>query len=305
MNALVTGGAGFIGHHLTRALLDRGDAVTVIDDLSTGDRTRLDGREAFIEGDIRERELLGRLFSESSFDFVFHTAARARIQPSIKDPLTTHDVNVTGTLNLLFAASKGGVKRFVYSSSSSVYGPENAPPFAETMTASPGNPYAMHKWMGEEYCRLFSSVYGLDTACLRYFNVYGPGMIDEGAYRTVISIFLGQRDKGEKITVVGDGLQRRDFTHVTDIVAGNLAAADHDGPLKGEPFNLGYGSSVSVREVAEAVLASAGKTWAEGVESIPERPFEVPETRADHTKAKTVLGWSPRMAFDKGLGELL
>jgi UDP-glucose 4-epimerase len=305
MKALVTGGAGFIGHHLTRTLLERGDEVTIIDDLSTGDRSRLDGREKFVEGDIRDRELVEKIFEEGQFDFVFHTAARARIQPSIQDPITTHDVNVTGTLNLLYAASKTKVKRFVYSSSSSVYGLEAEPPFVETMQTSPSNPYAMHKWMSEEYCRLFSQVYDLDTVCLRYFNVYGSGMIDDGAYRTVISIFLGQRDAGEKLTVVGDGSMLRDFTHVEDIVAGNLTAADHDSALDGGAFNLGYGSSVSVRDVAERILASAGKTWEEGVESIPERAFEVPETRADHGKAHSTFGWKPSIPFEKGLSDLL
>lgn len=305
MKVLVTGGAGFIGHHLTHTLLERGDEVTIIDDLSTGDRNRVDGRERFIEGDIRDRELLEKVFTEGQFDVVFHTAARARIQPSIQDPITTHDVNVTGTLNLLHQSAKTKVKRFVYSSSSSVYGLGAEPPFVETMDTSPSNPYAMHKWMSEEYCRLFSQVYSLDTVCLRYFNVYGSGMIDDGAYRTVISIFLGQRDAGEKLTVVGDGSMLRDFTHVQDIVAGNLAAADHDSPLEGEAFNLGYGSSVRVREVAERILASAGKTWEKDVASIPERAFEVPETRADHRKAERRFGWKPTISFEKGLSDLL
>lgn len=305
MKTLVTGGAGFIGHHLARALLDRGDAVTVIDDLSTGKRSRLDPRAKFVEGDIRDRERLGLLFEKGGFDVVFHTAALARIQPSIEDPLTTHDVNVTGTLNLLRLSVETGARRVIYSSSSSVYGPKNDPPFTETMLTAPANPYALHKWMGEEYCRLFSSVYGLDTVCLRYFNVYGPGMIDEGAYRTVISIFLAQRDLGEQLTVVGDGTQRRDFTHVTDIVAGNLAAADHEGPLGGGAFNLGYGSSVSVREVAERILASAGKTWNDDVDFIGERPFEVTETTADRRKAQETFGWSPVVDFENGLEDLL
>lgn len=305
MKALVTGGAGFIGHHIVRALLERGDEVVVLDDLSTGDSGRLDGREVFVEGDIRDREVVQALFEEHRPEVVFHTAARARIQPSIEDPLTTHDVNVTGTLNLLEAAARHETARFVYSSSSSVYGPGLEPPFVETMPTGPVNPYAMHKWMGEEYCRLFSGVYALDTVCLRYFNVYGPGMIDEGAYRTVISIFLGQRDRGEKLTIVGDGTQRRDFTHVSDVVRGNLLAAEHPEPLGGEAFNLGFGASVSVREVAERILGSAGKSWEDGTESIPERAFEVFETQADRSKAGEILGWEPTVTFDEGLGELL
>lgn len=304
MKALVTGGAGFIGHHLARTLLDRGDAVTVLDNFSTGSRENVDERATLAEGDIRDRAFLKGVFAEG-FDVVFHTAALARIQPSIEDPVTTHDVNVTGTLNILREAAETKVKRVVYSASSSVYGKQESLPFHENMITHPGNPYAMQKWMGEEYCRLFSAVYGLDTACLRYFNVYGPGMIDEGAYRTVISIFLGQSRKGEPLTIVGDGLQRRDFTHVTDIVRGNLLAADYEGRLNGGAFNLGKGESVSVKEVAEAVLAHAGKNWEDATSRLPDRPFEAKETLADHAKAREVLGWQPEVAFDKGLAELL
>lgn len=305
MKCLVTGGAGFIGAHLVRALLDRGDEVTVIDNFSTGRRDRLHADARLAEGDIRDRDLLDRLFAGSGFDLVFHTAALARIQPSIRDPLTTHDVNVTGTLNILRASAQNGVKRVVYSSSSSVYGAQTSLPFRETMTANPQNPYALQKWMGEELCRVFSLIYGLDTGCLRYFNVYGPGMIEDGAYCTVISIFMNQCRRGEQLTVVGDGEQRRDFTHVSDIVAGNLAAADHAGELKGEAFNLGYGGNVSVRQVAERILAKRGLRWEQAVAPLPARPNEAAATLADRTKAGAVLGWTPKVSFDEGLTELL
>ncbi len=305
MKALVTGGAGFIGAHLTRALLDRGDEVTVIDNFSTGRRDRLHVDARLVEGDIRDRELLDRLFADGGFDRVFHTAALARIQPSIRDPLTTHDVNVTGTLNILRAAAQNGVGRVVYSSSSSVYGAQPSLPFRETMIANPQNPYALQKWMGEELCRMFSTVYGLDTACLRYFNVFGPGMIEDGAYCTVISIFMSQGRRGEQLTVVGDGEQRRDFTHVSDIVAGNLAASDFAGKLNGEAFNLGYGRNVSVRHVAERILARNGLRWEQAVAPLPSRPNEAAATLADNAKARTVLGWTPKVTFDEGLEELL
>lgn len=305
MKALVTGGCGFIGHHLVRTLIDRGDDVVIIDDFSTGDRSRLDPRARLVEGDIRDREPLQRLFAEERFDVVFHTAALARIQPSVKDPMTTHDVNVTGTLNVLRAAQTNDVRRVVYSSSSSIYGAQESLPFVETMIANPQNPYGLQKWMGEELCRMFSGVYGLDTACLRYFNVYGPGMIADGAYCTVISIFLGQLGRGEKITVVGQGEIRRDFTHVSDIVAGNLAAADAPSRLEGEAFNLGFGDNVAVRTVAERILASRGKSWDADVEFLPARPNEAPATLADRTRAGERLGWRPRVAFDEGLEELL
>lgn len=302
---LVTGGAGFIGHHLVRALLDRGAEAVVLDDLSTGKPERLDPRAKFVLGDIRERGLLERLFAEERFELVFHAAALARIQPSVADPLGSHDVNATGTLNLLRAAASSGVRRFVFSSSSSVYGEQDALPFHEGMRPSPRNPYAMQKLMGEQYCGLFSRVYGLDTVCLRYFNVYGPGMTSEGAYRTVLSIFLARSDAGEPLPIVGDGSQRRDFTHVRDIVAGNLAAASAPGRFDGEAVNLGYGKSVSVREAAERVLASAGRSWKDGVAFLPPRPFEAKETLADRSRARERLGWEPSVAFEQGLDELL
>jgi UDP-glucose 4-epimerase len=305
MKALVTGGAGFIGHHLVRTLLDRGDEVVVIDNFSTGHAGRLDSRAVFVEGDIRDRVLVTRLFAEAKFDVVFHTAALARIQPSIKDPVTTHDVNVTGTLNVLRAAAESGVRRVVYSSSSSIYGNQESLPFHEGMIPNPQNPYAMQKWMGEELCRLFSNVYGLDTACLRYFNVYGPGMIAEGAYCTVLSIFLRQADRRERLTIIGDGGRRRDFTHVRDIVAGNLAAADAAGRFDGDAFNLGFSSNVSVREVAERILAAHGLSWEEGTVMLPDRPGEALATLADRSKAGRALRWEPRVGFDEGLAELL
>lgn len=305
MNVLVTGGCGFIGHHLAKALVDRGDRVTVLDNFSTGFRERLPQGARLVEGDIRDRALLDRLFGEERFDLVFHTAALARIQPSIQDPVTSHDVNVNGTHALLDASRRHGVRRFVYSSSSSVYGPSAALPYREDMSADPRNPYAMQKWMGEELCRLYAHVYGLDTVCLRYFNVYGPGMIPDGAYCTVLSIFQRQLSCGERLTITGDGTQRRDFTHVTDIVAGNLAAADAPGRLDGEAFNLGYGRNVSVREIAETMLAAHGRSYDDGATHLPPRPNETPATLADHGKARAALGWTPTVAFEQGLAALL
>ena len=305
MNVLVTGGCGFIGHHLVRALLERGDAVTVLDNFSTGSRDRLQAGAVLAEGDIRDRTFIDRLFAEGRFETVFHTAALARIQPSIQDPIASHDVNVNGTHAMLDAARRHGVRRLVYSSSSSIYGPQAALPYHEGMAASPQNPYALQKWMGEELCRLYSSVYGLDTVCLRYFNVYGPGMIPEGAYCTVISIFLKQAQDGAKLTITGDGSQRRDFTHVSDIVAGNLAAAAAASPLRGEAFNLGYGRNVSVREIAEMILAARRRSWEDDVAFLPPRPNETQETLADYAKAREAFGWQPRVVFKDGLAELL
>ncbi len=305
MKALVTGGAGFIGHHIVKTLLERGDEVTILDNFSTGSRARLESRAVLAELDIRDREGVARLFAEKKFDVVFHTAALARVQPSIVDPLNTHDVNVTGTLNLLHAAKENGVRRFVYSSSSSIYGNQDSLPFHEGMAANPMHPYGMQKWMAEEECRLFSAVYGLDTVCLRYFNVYGPGMIEDGAYCTVIQIFLGQARRGEKLTIVGDGSVRRDFTHVRDVVAGNLAAADADGRFDGDAFNLGFGNNVDIKTVADRILKAKGKSWEADVERLPTRPNEPAATLADRSMAGKRLGWEPRVSFDEGLNELL
>lgn len=305
MKALVTGGCGFIGHHIVKALIARGDEAVIIDNFSTGRRERMHPEAKLYEADIRDREAVSKMFAGEKFDVVFHTAALARVQPSIVDPMNTHDVNVTGTLNLLRAAHETGVKRVVYSSSSSIYGDQPTLPFHEGMIANPMHPYGMQKWMAEELCRLFSKVYGLDTACLRYFNVYGPGMIEDGAYCTVIQIFLGQCRRNEKITVVGDGEIRRDFTHVTDVVAGNLAASDAPGRLNGEAFNLGYGNNVTIREVADAILRAHNRGWDTHVDWLPARPNEPAATLADRAKAKRVLGWEPKKHFKEGIGELL
>lgn len=305
MKALVTGGCGFIGHHIVRELIARGDEAVIIDNFSTGSRERLHPQARLVEGDIRDRGLLESLFKSEKFDAVFHTAALARVQPSIKDPINTHDVNVTGTLNLLRASAETGVKRFVYSSSSSIYGEQSSLPFHEGMTANPMHPYGMQKWMGEELCRVFAKVYGLDTVCLRYFNVYGPGMIEDGAYCTAISIFMGQCRRGEKVTVVGDGSIRRDFTHVHDIVAGNLAAADAPGHFHGEAFNLGFGGNVSIREVADRILKAHGRNWENHVEWLPPRQNEPVATLADRAKAGARLGWAPKVSVAEGLSALL
>ena len=305
MKALVTGGCGFIGHHIVGALVERGDEVVVIDNFSTGRRERLNPKAKLFEGDIRDREKILKFFADEKFEVVFHTAALARVQPSIADPLNTHDVNVTGTLNLLRAAYQSNVKRFVYSSSSSVYGDQATLPYTEAMAANPMHPYGLQKWMGEELCRMFSKVYDMDTVCLRYFNVYGPGMIEDSAYSTVIQIFLGQVRRGQPLTIVGDGMVRRDFTHVSDVVSGNLAAADVSGLLRGEAFNLGFGDNVTIHDVADAILTSRGLTWEHDVTYLPSRPNEPLATLADRPKAGKMFGWEPKTPFAKGMAELL
>ena len=219
---IVTGGAGFIGSHLADALVERGDEVQVIDNLFTGKRENVNPRARFHEIDIRDYEKLLPVFQ--GVDYVFHLAALARVQPSIEDPKTSEDVNVTGTLNVLLAAREGGAGRVIYSASSSAYGNQEVLPFKEDMTPQPISPYALQKYVGELWSALFSKIYGLRTVSLRYFNVYGPRAPGEGAYALAISRFLSQRRQREPLTVVPDGTQSRDLVHVRDVVRANLLA---------------------------------------------------------------------------------
>lgn len=293
MRCIVTGGAGFIGSHITDALVARGDEVHVIDNLSGGKKERVNPAAVFHKKDIRNFDAIAPIFSGA--DFVFHAAALPRVQPSIIDPRTTHDVNVTGTLNVLVAARDAKVKRVVYSASSSAYGDQDTMPLREDMTARPMSPYGLQKYMGELLCRLFFTVYGMPTVSLRYFNVYGPRASSDGAYALVIAKFLDQRKKGEPMSVVPDGTQSRDFTHVADVVRANLLAAESLRVGKGEVINIGGGRDRSVLEVASLI---GGPTI------FVEPRLEPKRTLADITRAKELLGWSPAIAFEDGISEL-
>src|SRR5579864_8599110 len=220
--ALVTGGAGFIGSHLVDALLGRGARVRVLDNFATGRRAQVNPAADLIEADIRDSGTIGRAFD--GVDCVFHVAARPRVMFSIAHPLEAHLTNVVGTLNVLLAAREARVRRFIFSGSSSVYDDQTAIPLRESMTPQPLNPYALQKLTGEQYTRLFHRLFGMSTLTLRYFNVYGPRMATEGAYVTVIGVFIRERIAGRPLTIHGDGSQRRDFTHVRDAVRANLAA---------------------------------------------------------------------------------
>jgi len=289
---LVTGGAGFIGSNLVDELIKQGDEVIVIDNLSTGERENLNPAAQFHELDIRDLEKIQPLFA--GVDCVFHLAAFARVQPSIEDPITFNDVNVNGTLNVLVAAKDAGVKRVVYSASSSAYGDQTQMPLREDMPAHPLSPYGLQKYIGELYCRLFSNVYNLPTVCLRYFNIYGNRQAMEGAYCLVMSIFVSQRLKGEPMTIVGDGEQRRDFTCVIDVVRANILAAQSDKVGKGEAINIGRGNNYSVNELAKMI----------GGPTVNVAPcIESQETLADNSRAKELLGWEPTVALPDWLEE--
>ncbi|OGZ99032.1 MAG: hypothetical protein A3D57_04880 [Candidatus Sungbacteria bacterium RIFCSPHIGHO2_02_FULL_46_12] len=290
---VVTGGAGFIGSHLTDALVLKGFDVHVVDNLSTGKRENLNPKATFHEVDIREFDKLLPVFKGAMG--VFHQAALPRVQPSILDPRTTNDINATGTLNVLVAARDSKVKRVVFAASSSAYGNQDTLPLVETMKANPLSPYGLQKYIGELQCKMFSELYGLETVSLRYFNVYGPRAATDGAYALVIGRFLEQRKKGEPLSVVPDGKQSRDFTHVRDIVRANLLAYESPKVGKGEVINIGGGNNKTVLEIADIIG---------GPKVFVEPRIEPKHTLANISKAKEFLGWEPKEDFRKGMEEL-
>ncbi|MBI4120018.1 MAG: NAD-dependent epimerase/dehydratase family protein [Parcubacteria group bacterium] len=290
---VVTGGAGFIGSHLTDALAKEGFEVHVIDNLSAGKKENINPKAVFHKADIRQLPKIKPVFAGAVY--VFHLAALPRVQPSIQDPKTTHDVNVTGTLNVLIAARDAGVKRVVYAASSSAYGDQNKFPLKENFPANPVSPYGLQKYIGELQCRLFSQIYKLETVSLRYFNVYGPRFSDDGAYALVVGRFLKQRRLGQSLTVVPDGNQSRDFTHVYDVVRANILAMKSRKVGRGEVINIGGGSDQSVNKVASLIG---------GPSVFVEPRVEPRRTLADITLAKDLLGWQPRVKFERGIAEL-
>ena len=287
---LVTGGAGFIGSNLVDALIERGDEVIIIDNLTTGKIENLNPKAEFHQADIRKLEEIKPFFN--GIDYVFHFAAFPRVQPSIEDPATANDINLNGTLNVLIAARDAKVKKVIYSASSSAYGNQEQMPLTEEMPAHPLSPYGLQKYVGELYCRLFSEIYSLPTVCLRYFNVYGKRQALTGAYCLVMGIFVNQRLEGKPMTITGDGENRRDYTSVIDVVRADILAAESDKVGKGESINIGRGHNFSTNELAALI---GGPT-----EFIPAR-VEPKVTLADHTRAKELLGWEPTVNLPEWL----
>tara|TARA_B100000579_G_scaffold435549_1_gene459116 strand:+ start:12159 stop:13067 length:909 start_codon:yes stop_codon:yes gene_type:complete len=282
---VVTGGAGFIGSNLVDELIDNGLEVIVIDNLSTGKKENLNTGATFFQHDLSCINIDDLVDIFESVDVVFHLAALARVQPSIEDPLPYHDANVTATLNILYASTKANVKRVVYSASSSCYGNANKVPQNEKDETNPLSPYGLQKYIGEQYCRMFSEVYKLDTVSLRYFNVYGERMSLSGAYCLVTGIFARQMQNNQSLTITNDGNQRRDFTYVGDVVSANILASRYEKELNGEVFNIGNGKNFSVNEVADMFG---------GKKMYGEKRLEPFETLADNRKAKNILKWSPK-----------
>jgi UDP-glucose 4-epimerase len=286
---LVTGGSGFIGSHLVDRLIELGHNVISVDT-----KAKLNPNAAGRLVNINDRS--HTVDSYKDVDYVFHVAGQARVQPSIHDPQDSITNNVNATAKVLQLSKQAGVKRVIYSMTSSIYG-SHQPPHTEDMCPQPLSPYAVSKLAGEQLCKVYSELYGLETASLRYFNVYGPGESEFGEYTTVVKKFLQQQAADQPLTIVGDGEQRRDFTHVYDIVEANIAAMNYQGELKGEIFNIGAGHNYSVNGVAKLISDSH--------QYLPARPGEARETLADNSKARKVLGWAPKLKLEDYIAESL
>jgi UDP-glucose 4-epimerase len=295
---LVTGGAGFIGSNVARRLLGRGDRVRVLDNLSTGRRdvlATLTGIE-FIEGDLRDPETVQG--AVQGVDGVFHQAALRSVERSVDDPLSSNEVNVTGTLQLLMACRAAKVRRVVYASSSSVYGNDPSLPKVETLPTRPVSPYAVSKLAAELYCQVFGGLYGVETVSLRYFNVYGPGQNPESKYALVIPLFLKAALEGRPLEVHGDGEQSRDFTYIDNVVDANLLAMTAPG-ASGEAFNVACGERHSLLDIAATIGRCLGLKVT--LKHVGPRAGDVRHTLADIGKAERLLGYHPAIAFDEGM----
>jgi nucleoside-diphosphate-sugar epimerase len=299
MKALVTGGAGFIGSNLARALVLRGDDVRVVDNFSTGNRrnlAELGGEIEVVEGELRSYERVHAAMR--GIEVVFHQGALPSVPRSVQDPLTTGAVNVEGTLNVLLAARDEGVRRVVFASSSSVYGNSGELPRLETANPDPISPYGVSKLAAERYCVSFSRIYGLETVALRYFNVFGPNQDPTSQYSAVIPRFVTAIARGHRIPIYGDGNQRRDFTYVDNVVDANLAAAEAGG-ASGLVLNVATGRSTSVNELANVIGRLLDRPV--GRDEHPPRAGDVRDSWADIARAGEVLGWKPRVSLEAGL----
>jgi UDP-glucose 4-epimerase len=304
MRTLVTGGAGFIGSHVVDALVERGDEVTVLDDVSTGRRDNLEQALAngaeLVDGDIRDAGAVAELCDRARPEAIFHLAAQIDVRRSVADPALDARVNVEGTVNVLRAAHASGVPRVVNTSSGgAIYGEAQTIPAPEDHPVAPEAPYGLSKFCAENYCELFSRLHGLSTVSLRYGNVYGPRQ-DPLGEAGVIAIFCGKLLAGERPTIFGDGRQTRDYVYVGDVVAANLLAAESDA---GGPFNVGVGVEVSVLDLVEGLRSHAADGF--DPEHAPNRPGEVQRIALDCSRAREELGWEAGVRLEDGLERTL
>lgn len=302
---LVTGGAGFIGSHIVDRLLNAGFEVFVIDNLCSGQleniaphRNREDFH--FIQGDIRNLDLVNSTLRD--VDAVFHGAALVGVSASVENPILTNEVNVTGTLNLLKACLDSSVKRFIYTSSAAVYGKTETSPHSESLVPHPISPYGVSKLAAESYAMVFYEVYGLETVCLRCFNVYGPRQM-YGPYSGAITIFVNQLLDDQPITIYGDGEQTRDFVNIQDVVDASILALTRKNAV-GEVFNIGRGIATSINLVASMLQEITGKTKLELMHTNPRRG-DIRHSYADITKARKVLGYNPKVELKDGLTQFV
>jgi UDP-glucose 4-epimerase len=298
---IVTGGAGFIGSHLTDELIRQGYKVIVLDNLSTGRMSNIEpflGKAGFVQGSVTDLPLLKKLFP--GIDYVFHQAAIPSVPRSVRNPRASHNANITGTLNVLLAARDNGVKKVVYASSSSVYGESETLPKIEDMIPNPQSPYAVTKLAGEYYCKVFQEIYGLNTASLRYFNVYGPRQDPDSPYAAVIPIFFSSALAGKPPVIFGDGEQSRDFTFVKDVAEANILAAETQAS---GVINIGSSKRVTINHLARLIIELVGNTAIKPVYKDP-RPGDIVHSLADISKAAS-FGYQPKYSLEEGLKETL
>jgi nucleoside-diphosphate-sugar epimerase len=299
---LVTGGAGFIGSHLAEELLRRGHRVRVVDSLITGKRRNLESIPAaeFVEGDLAELAVAEK--AAAGMDYVLHQAAIPSVPRSVEDPATSNRANITATLNVLLAARKAGVKRLVYAGSSSAYGDTPTLPKHEGMPTNPQSPYALQKLVGEQYCQMFTKLYGFPTVTTRYFNVFGPRQDPGSPYSGVISLFATAVLDGRPPIIHGDGGQTRDFTYIANVVDGVLRACEAPN-VSGEVINVATGGRISLNDLLR-VLSGLVKTSVPAIHKEP-RAGDVRDSQADISKARALLGYKPIVSFEDGLERTL
>lgn len=299
MRCLVTGGAGFIGSHLVEGLLERGHSVRVVDNFLTGKRenlARVVSKIELVEGDIRDFSLCQKITRE--IDWVFHQAALPSVPRSVEDPGLSNEINVTGTLNLLIAAREAAVKKFIFASSSSVYGDDQNLPKREDILGQPLSPYAITKRVGEMYCLVFNQLYGLFTICLRYFNIFGPRQDPHSQYAAVIPNFIQRMIESRPPVIFGDGFQSRDFTYVANVVEANIRAAEVTEVEK-RIFNIACGQRITVMELVEWINRILGKDIKPVFD--PPRPGDIKHSYADISLAQKYLDYQPKVNFEAGL----